>query len=506
VNVAEIVRESAAKYGDKTALIFQGRETTYAELDREIDRAAAGIAALGVRSGDRVAVLVQNTPHFVEAYFGVERAGGVMIPLNTTYTTEEIGYILGHAEARAIIVAEPFVDRVHGLLQMLPMLEHVVVVGDGAPMGTMTWDQMVGRAGEVPNVRSRDEDLAALVYTSGTTGKPKGAMLTHGNLVANLDQVSQVPLLAEGASDVALLVLPLFHIYALNAVLGLTLRNGATALMFERFEPTQTLDAIERHRVTVMFGAPPMYVALLNTPGLDARDLSSVRLAVSGAAGLPGAVFSEFQERTGVTIWEGYGLTETAPVLTSNAVGEAPKPNSIGKPVPGVELRLMDEHDEDVEDGDPGEIVVRGPNVFQGYWRDETATANAVHDGWFKTGDVAYADEDGYLFLVDRKKDLIIVSGFNVYPREVEDVLMRHPKVADTAVIGVAHPYTGEAVKAIVVLKPGERATEEEIIEHCRRSIARFKCPQFVEFVAELPHTMTGKVLKRALRDEGASA
>jgi long-chain acyl-CoA synthetase len=502
MNIADIVRDSASKHPDKAALIFQDGSITYAELDAAIDRAAAGITSLGIRKGDRVGVMVHNIPQFVETYLGVARAGGVSVPLNVMYTVEEVAYILSDAEARAAVVAEPFTRSVAGLLQTLPMLEHVVVVGDRAPMGTMTFDQMLGRGDVAPAVDAGDEDLAALVYTSGTTGRPKGAMLTHRNLMANLDQISDVPLLAEAEQDVVLVALPLFHIYALNAVLGLTLRSGATAVLQERFDPVSSLDAVERHGITVLPGAPPMFIAWLSMADIEKRDLTSVRIAISGASALPGPVLEEFARRLGITIWEGYGLTESAPVLTSTAVGDSPKPGSIGKPLPGVEVRLVGEDGNDVEEGDPGEIAVRGANVFRGYWRQPEDTARALRDGWLFTGDVAYADEDGYLHIVDRKKDLIIVSGFNVYPREVEDVLHRHPKIADCAVIGVAHPYTGEAIKAVVMLRPGERATEEEIIEHCRRSLARFKCPQVVEFVTELPHTMTGKVLRRALREE----
>jgi long-chain acyl-CoA synthetase len=506
MNVADIVKETAARLPGKAALIFQDKPITYADLDRSINEAAAGIASLGIRKGDRVGVLVNNVPHFIYAYLGIERAGGVMVPLNTMYTADEVSYILADAEARAVIVAEPFLRAVDGLRETLPMLEHVVVVGGGTPIGTMGWDQMTGRGGEPPSVSIGEKDLAALPYTSGTTGKPKGAMLTHGNLLANLEQMHRVPLLTEAETDVVLLVLPMFHIYALNVSLGLTFRVGATAVLQERFDPVASLDAIERHHITVVFGAPPMFVAWLSTPNVESRDLSSVRLAVSGAAPLPGPVLDDFRRRLGVTIWEGYGLTETAPGVTSNAMGAEAKPGSIGKPLPDIELRLLDEQGDDVEDGDPGEIAVRGPNVFQGYWHDDEATAEAVRDGWFHTGDVAYEDEEGYLFLVDRKKDLIIVSGFNVYPREVEDALYRHPKVAEAAVVGVPHPYTGEAVKAVVVLKPGQSATEEEIIEFCKRSIARFKCPQVVEFVDKLPHTDTGKILRRRLREEDQPA
>lgn len=505
MSLSSIVRETAKRHADKPAVIFQDRPISYAELDAEVDRIAAGIASLGIKPGDRVGLLVQNTPNFVSSYVGIARAGGVTVPLNTMFTAEEVSFILADSEARAVIVSESFLPSVDGLRETLPMLEHVVVVGDRAPIGAITIDQLVGAGVTVPEVVADPGDLACLPYTSGTTGKPKGAMLTHQNLTANLDQMSRVPRLAVRADDVVLLVLPLFHIYALNVILGLTLREGATAVLQERFDASASLDAIARHRVTLVFGAPPMFVAWLNTPGAETKDLSSVRVAVSGAAPLPGAVLEDFLRRFVITIWEGYGLTETAPGLTSTAMGDAPKPNSIGLPLPEVELRLVDEQGEDCEEGDPGEIVVRGPNVFRGYWKQDAETATAMRDGWFHTGDVAYADADGYLFLVDRKKDLIIVSGFNVYPREVEDVLFRHPKVAEAVVIGIPHPYTGEAVKALVVLRQGERATEEEIIDFCKRSIARFKCPQVVEFVPELPHTQTGKVLRRAVRDDASA-
>jgi long-chain acyl-CoA synthetase len=284
-------------------------------------------------------------------------------------------------------------------------------------------------------------------------------------------------------------------------ILGLTMRVGASAVLMERFDSVGSLEAVERHGVTILFGAPPMFIAWLNTPGVERYDLSKVRVAISGAAPLPGAVLESFQRTLGITIWEGYGLTETAPAVTSNAMGEKAKPGSIGKPLPGVEVRIIDADGDDVEEGDPGEIIVRGPNVFGGYWRQEEATADAIRDAWLHTGDIGYADEEGYIFLVDRKKDLIIVSGFNVYPREVEDALFRSAKVADVAVVGIPHPYTGEAVKAFVVLKQGATATEEELLDQCRRFLARFKCPQVIEFVGELPHLPTGKVLKRVLRE-----
>jgi long-chain acyl-CoA synthetase len=348
-----------------------------------------------------------------------------------------------------------------------------------------------------------EDDLALLAYTAGTTADPKGAMLTHGNLLANLDQMSEVPALREAESDVVLLALPLFHIYALNVVLGITIRVGATAVLAERFDPVRTLELVERHRVTVLFGAPPMFAAWLRAAGQRPYDLSSVRMAVSGAAALPGDVFRAFRERFGVTIWEGYGLTETAPAVTTNALGGEAKPDSIGQALPGVEVRLVDERGQDVEEGDPGEIVVRGPNVFAGYWRKPEESAASLRDGWFRTGDVAYRDEEGYLHIVDRAKDLVIVSGFNVYPKEVEDAILEHPDVAECTVIGVPDERTGEAVKAVVVPAAGTALTEEVVLEHCRNRLARFKWPREVQVAAELPRHETGKVLRRRLRESG---
>jgi long-chain acyl-CoA synthetase len=302
---------------------------------------------------------------------------------------------------------------------------------------------------------------------------------------------------------VVLLALPLFHIYGLNAALGVTLREGGTGVLVERFDPAATLDLVARHRITVLPGAPPMFSAWLAAAEGRKADLSSVRLAVSGAAPLPGKLLEAFRDRFGITIWEGYGLTETAPVVTTNALGPEAKPDSIGMVLPGVQVRLVDEDGDEVEEGDPGEIVIRGPNLFAGYWRRPEETSASLRGGWLRTGDVAYRDDDGYLHIVDRTKDLIIVSGFNVFPTEVEDAMASHPSVAECVVLGVPDERTGEAVKAMVVVRRGDRLTEEEILGHTRRTLARFKWPREVEFVDALPKQLTGKVLRRALREEG---
>jgi long-chain acyl-CoA synthetase len=502
-SLPDLVSGSARARPDKPALIFGERSIPYRQLDDRVGRAAAALSGLGVTKGDRVAMLLGNVPAFVETMYGAMRVGAVAAPLNVMLTPEELGFILADAEAKAVVAEPAQLPAVLAVRDRIGSLEQVLVTGGGpAPPGTSSYEQLLARASEPPRVEVGEEDLAVLAYTAGTTARPKGAMLTHGNLLANLDQISAAPALKEAESDVVLLVLPLFHIYALNVVLGITLREGATAVLVERFDPGETLELVARHRITVLFGAPPMFLAWLAAAERRDFDLSSVRLAVSGAAPLPREVLAAFQHRFGVTIWEGYGLTETAPALTTNALGDVAKGDSIGLPLPGLEIRLVDEHGEDVEDGDPGEIVVRGPNVFGGYWNRPEESEAAFREGWFRTGDVAFRDQDGYLFIVDRKKDLIIVSGFNVFPKEVEDAIASHPKVAECAVIGVPDERTGEAVKALIRLRRGEETTAEEILDYCRGRLARFKWPRHIQFVDDLPRHVTGKVLRRALREE----
>jgi long-chain acyl-CoA synthetase len=505
VNLADRLRTSATRLPDKAALVLRpvsdsAVHVTYGKLDERVDRAAAAFQALGLAKGERVALMLGNTEHFVEAFYGAVRAGLVVVPLNTTFTANEVAQILADADAAAIVVSEAFHDRLGGIAETLPALSHVIVAGASSPpMGAQTWKQFMGTDAQLQPVEIDENDLALLPYTSGTTGRPKGAMLSHANLLANHRQMEQTRISVE-EGDVVLCVLPLFHIYALNVAMAFSLSRGATVVVMERFDPLQTLEAISTQRVSVVIGAPPIYIAWLNTPGAEEYDLASVRYAVSGAAPLPRQVLERFQSEMGISIWEGYGLTETAPLLTTVAMDERPRAGSVGCPVPGVELRLLDDKGQEVRPGDPGEVVVRGPNVFSGYWRDAEATAEVLEeDGWFHTGDVGILDA-GHLYLVDRKKDLILVSGFNVYPREVEEVLFRHPKVAQAAVVGTPHPYTGEAVKAVVVLRQGEEATAEDIIDFCRRYLARFKCPEVVEFVDALPINPSGKVLRRELR------
>ncbi|MCA1726639.1 MAG: long-chain fatty acid--CoA ligase [Actinobacteria bacterium] len=502
-NVPELLSRTAARTPERTAILFREQPISYADVEFRVTRTAAALAGLGLGKGDRVALMLGNIPEFVYAFYGALRAGAVVSPLNVMLTPEEVGYILADAGTKAVVCEMGTLPTVLAVRDRLPHLEHVLVVGGPpAPRGTESFEGVLERAGDAPQVQTGPGDLAVIAYTSGTTASPKGAMLTHGNLLANLEQMESVPALAEAEDDVILLVLPLFHIYALNVILGLTVKVGATAILVERFDPAETLELVQRHRCTVLFGAPPMFVAWNAMAAGERHNLSRVRLAVSGAARLPGEVLEGFRERFGVTIWEGYGLTETAPAVSSNALGSEARPNSIGLPLPGIDVRLVDEHDEDVEEDDTGEILVRGPNLFQGYWNRPEDTEAVLRDGWFHTGDIAYRDEDGYLFIVDRKKDLIIVSGFNVFPKEVEDALVTHPAVDEAAVVGIPDEQTGEAIKAMVVLEPGASLTQERLVDHLRDTLARFKLPKVIEFVEELPKLPTGKVLRRALRGE----
>ena len=493
MDLSALLRDTARQSPDAPALIRASDDSvlTFEELDKAVDAVAAGLQGMGVVRGDRVAIVMPNVPAFPIAYLGVLRAGGAVVPVNITLTQHEMLPIFEDSGAKVVLGAPPFVATAEAAAAAVSTVKKVV--------STAEWSAMTTDAAPSP-VEITSDDVAVIAYTSGTTGRPKGAVLTHGNLRANLDQQMRVEGSNVESSDVLLLALPLFHIFGLNVSLGLLVMNGAKGVLVERFDPIATLEVIQRHKVTVLFGAPTMYTAWLDTPGAEQYDLSSVRLAISGAAALPAEAVPNFKSLFGVTIYEGYGMTETAPTLTSNRVAGEPRPGSIGQPLPGIELRLVDDEGNDVELGDPGEILVRGPNVFRGYWNDDAATEAAFADGWFKTGDVAVKDEEGYLYLVDRKRDLIIVSGFNVYPSEVEQALMHNPKIEEAAVIGEPHPYTGETVKAFVVLADGETATERELLDDVQLRLARFKCPTRLEVVDSLPRLLTGKVLRRALR------
>jgi long-chain acyl-CoA synthetase len=486
---------------DAVALVNRGRSTTYGTLRGQVASYRAGLAGLGLEPGDRVAILAGTNWYFVSAYFAVLGAGCVAVPINPASPPRAIEAELDAVDAAAVFVgpagraAFAGVDR-----SKVPSLRHVIVPHDQAAGGGVVDLDGLLATPPAPIVERADDDLAVLVFTSGTAGSPKAAMLTHGNLRSNLEQLQAHPDRSLRADDVVFGVLPLFHIFGLNVVLGDAMHAGAAVLLVERFDPSTALESMANHGVTVVMGAPTMWSSWASLPGADAKGFERVRLAASGAAKLDPDVADAVRRRFGVTITEGYGLTEASPVVTSS-VGVASKPGSIGVPLPGVEVRLVDPDGDDVLIGDAGEIWVRGPNVFAGYWEDRAATDAALTgDGWLRTGDVAVVDDDGHLFIVDRVKDLIIVSGFNVFPAEVEEVLLEHPGVGSAAVVGVPHPHTGEAVKAYVVAQEGATLEEDELIAFTAQHLPRYKCPAKVLFVDEIPTGLAGKVLRRTLR------
>ena len=485
---------------DAVALISRGKSTTFGELRAQAAGLRGGLAGLGVREGDRVAILAANNWYFVVSYLAVLGIGAVAVPINPAAPAREVERELAAIGARAVI-AGPSGKATIGALDRAALadLEHVVSAGSDVA-GAVPLDDLVAAA-PVPAVDRRPEDLAVLVFTSGTAGSPKAAMLTHGNLLANIEQCQAHPGRAQGPDDVVLGVLPFFHIFGLNVVLGLSLAAGAATLAIERFDPQSALEAVRNHGVTVISGVPTMWSAWAALPGAAPDAFGEVRLATSGAAKLADETRRAMAERFSLEVMEGYGLTEASPVVTT-ATGLVAPMGTIGVPLPGVEVRLVDADGQDALVGDAGEIFVRGPNVFPGYWQDADATRAALDDdGWLHTGDIAVVDDDGFLFLVDRAKDLIIVSGFNVFPAEVEEVIASHPAVEAVAVVGVAHPHSGEAVKAYVVVEAGASIDEDEVIAHCESQLARYKCPQKVMFVDQIPQSATGKVLRKELRE-----
>jgi long-chain acyl-CoA synthetase len=492
------VAATAEATPERPALIWHDTVVTWGELERRVAATAGGLAALGLTADAypaRVAISFPNNPDFAVALFAVMRAGLVAVPVNPGYTAREMRHVLEDSGAAVLIADEAVRATVADLRADLPAL---VAVPEELPLGP-AFDAGPTR-----------EDLAVLLYTSGTEGRPKGAMLTHGALMANHEQVGRIEPPVVGPDDTLLLALPLFHAYGLNSSLGAVAYHGARGVLVDRFDPADALALIARHHITGVVGVPSMYLAWSLLPDLG-EAMESVRLAVCGAAPLDEPTTARFTAATRHPVFVGYGLTETAPVVTSTLASPAPKPGSIGRPVPGVEVKLVDtdgtevsevdpDDDDDEPGTDPGEIVVRGANLFSGYWPDGRDGPDA--DGWWATGDIAYADADGDLFLVDRRGELILVNGFNVYPREVELVLESHPGVAEAAVIGVPHPYTGQTVKAFLVRTPGADVSAEDVMRHAERNLARFKCPTAVEFVAELPHSAIGKVRKTLLRSE----
>jgi long-chain acyl-CoA synthetase len=503
LNLALILRESAKRDPDHVAIILDSFKFSYGQLDALSSSVASSLNAAGLKKGDRVGLMLPNVPQFPMAYFGILKAGGVVVPMNVLLKAPEVSFYMGDSEARFLIVWEDFAgEALKGIASLKGVTTFVAQKpGSGEPpSGTRNFMELMAGDARFDMEATEAEDTAVILYTSGTTGKPKGAELTHLNLFMNAHMVSHV--FGSGPADVTLAVLPMFHSFGQSSVMNVALHVGSTLTLVPRFDAEKVLEVIERDRVTVFPGVPTMFFALLHHPTAHAYDTSSLRISVSGGAAIPGEVIQAFEAKYKSTILEGYGLSETSPTATFNFSAAERKVLSIGKPIFGVEIKIFDEMDKELPPGKDhvGEIVIRGHNVMKAYWKQPTATAEAFKGGWFHTGDLGYVDEQGYFFIVDRKKEMIIRGGFNVYPREIEEVLYAHPAVAEAAIIGVPDERLGEEVKAVVALKPGTGASEEDIIAFVKERVAAYKYPRTVQFVDTLPKGATGKILKKELK------
>ncbi len=491
MNLAANLTSTAQAHPDRPATRLGNSVSTYRELDDSSARVAGLLALHGLRPGDRVGIMLPNVPEFAVVYYGVLRAGGVVVPMNPLLKAREVAYYLGDSAARMIFAWHAVAGEAQAGAERAGA--GVVVVDPDTFEAVL---EPVQPAAEV--VPRLDEDTAVILYTSGTTGQPKGAELTHGNLTSNTD-VFLRDLLQLTEDDVIFGGLPLFHSFGQTCTLNAAVATGACLSLLPRFDPGQALQLLVSQGVTVMAGVPTMYVALLGYSDRDAYDLSALRVCVSGGAAMPVEVMRGFEKAFDCLVLEGYGLSETSPVASFNHPNAERKPGSIGTPIRGVEMRCLDEQGNDVPLGEVGEIAIRGDNVMKGYWQRSEETAAAIPDGWFRTGDMARVDEDGYFFIVDRKKDLIIRGGYNVYPREIEEVLYEHPEVVEAAVIGQPDPVLGEEVAAAVVLRPGSSITGPELRDYVKGQVAAYKYPRRVWVMETLPKGPTGKILKREI-------
>jgi len=508
VSLTGFLEGAVGRYRHRPVMTLGGEETSYGELFEKSGRLAAALVDAGVVKGDRVALMLPNCPEYVVSFFAAVRIGAVVTQVNPVYVERELAHILEDSGAKVIVVHESAYGRVRAVRDGTP-LERAVVVGGGAGLrgSDVAFERFVEAASGVAPVAGIDpvEDLAAIQYTGGTTGASKGAMLTHRNLLANvgqnIDLMLEDPRVLEGGKSVA--VAPFFHIFGTTVVLLAAIRHGMNMLMVPRFRVEEMMDLVRRERPAMLAGAATLFTALNNYPRMEEYGLDRVSLFVSGGASVPVELLESFRRRTGRPIYEGYGLSEGAPVSV-NTYLRGPVGGSIGVPMPSTDMRILDAEtgERSLPPGETGELVVRGPQVMKGYWNMPEETEAALRGGWLHTGDIAKMDEDGYFWIVDRKKDVIVASGYNVYPREVEEVLYRHSEVVEAIVVGVPDEYRGETVKAFVVRRAGSALTEEELVAYCKENLAPYKVPKLVEFRDELPKSAVGKLLKRVLIQE----
>jgi long-chain acyl-CoA synthetase len=505
MNLLSRLGELSRQDSDKTAIVYQEDMLTYGQLWQTVVGFASGLRKLGLSQGGRVLVMLGNSPEFVISYYGIIAAGGIIVPVNPIYTAQEIGIILADADPFAIVTSEKLAPLIESALLANNMPSRPVILirtTDVSKDNFYAFDDLIKtQENEGLDLNQEEDRVIEFLYTSGTTGLPKGAMLTHENLYSNTKTFAIETEMS--SKDCALLSAPAYHAAAQTCLMNNTLYAGGTLVIHDGWQGAEAvLKSFQDDKITFFFGPPTMYTFIVNSPAVKNYDCSSLRVAFTGAASLPAEIFRRFSEIFGFEIMEGYGLSETSPVVTTNPLRGTKKTASIGIAFPGVKVKIFSPEDEEVPCGEIGEIVVQGPNVMKGYYNRPEETAHAMRNGWFHTGDLAYMDEEGYVFIVDRIKDLIIRGGMNIYPREVEELLYTHPAILESAVIGVPDDVMGEEVKAFIVLKDGIPATEQEIREFCKDKLAKYKVPKFIEFVPTLPKTTTGKTLKRELRKQ----
>ena len=485
-NLAQAILSSPVP-DEEIAIFFEGRGITYGELKKRIRKLGASLKRAGVKEGVHVAIVFPNFPDFIYAYFAILAAGGVVVPVNPIFKPYEMNYILTHSDARMVLYSKFFEATVK---EALP--EGVLAADD------LVLSQWMDGEEEISPVEKQTHDLAVIMYTSGTTGRPKGAMLSHGNLLADSEAVIEGLKLER--EDVMLTVLPLFHSFGAMVGMISPLRKGAKTALLTKFTPDGIIKAIKQYGVTIFPGVPSMFALLNRVKDLSRQDIPSLKYCISGGAPLPLEVMEEFERKFGVPIYEGDGPTECSPVTSVNPIGGKRKPGSIGLPVKNVNMEIADEEGNFLPPGEIGEIVVKGPNVFLGYYKDPEATAEAFFGQWFRTGDLGKKDEEGYFYIIDRKKDMIIVDGLNVYPREIEELLYKLPEIAEAAVVGKPHPLHGEIPVAFIALKEGASWNEDRVKEYLRKHLAGYKIPKKFYILESLPKTPTGKISKVALR------
>ncbi len=510
LNLATVLSENAQRFPERVAVIHDERKVTYGELDKLTSRLASSLVKLGLHPGQKILLMLPNIPEFVIGYFGILKPGGVVVPINVLYKAREIEFLLQDSEAVGLITCTEFLAEAAEAFSNIETCKHLIVVDfvREAPIngdtGVRRFSEL-GRTGspEFEIVSTSPDDTAVIGYTSGTTGRPKGAELSHFNLFYQCRMLPELTTEKRNDDEVRMAVLPLFHSFGQSCIMNTVLAMGSTMTLMPRFDPVKAMEMVQRDRITHFAAVPTMWVTMLNHPDRDKYDMSSLRMCGSGGAPIPVETLDAWMRRYGCPIREGYGLTETSPTATWSQAPVEPRVGSCGVPIWGCQIKIVDDSGNTLPPGKEGEVLIRGVNVMKGYYKQPEATAQILKNGWFYSGDIGKLDEDGYLYIVGRKKDMILRGGFNIYPREIEELLYEHPAVAEAAVVGVKHDELGEEIKAVVYLKPGCKATESEIQAYCKDRIAAFKYPRIVEIRKDpLPKGPSAKILKRELIEE----